>query len=112
MHGSVKAGVGKMVRLVRLILRFYRRFCLLALAISLFIIKESTAHGVEAIAIAFWTKVITAAIIGAFIWYRYQSGFYYYKNLGIGKGALLIAVTSLDLLLFILMFVVVSCLHD
>lgn len=73
---------------------------------------KSAAHGVAATAFAFWIKVITTAIIGGFAYYGYQPEFQYYKNLGIGKNVLLIAVAFLDLLVFILMSVVASSLND
>lgn len=105
----MEAKIGKMFRLV---LRFYRRFCLISLAISLFIVMKSVAHGVAEIIFAFWIKVMTTVIIGGFVYYTYQPEFQYYKNLGIGKRMLLITTISLDLLIYILMSVVVSGLYD
>ncbi len=108
MHGVMGAKIGKMFRLV---LRFFRRFCFISLMISLFIVMKSAALGVAAMAFAFWIKVITTVILGGFVYFSYQPEFQYYKNLGIGKNTLLTAAVSLDLLLYILMSVVVSCLY-
>ncbi len=72
---------------------------------------KSVPHGVAAISFAFWIKVITLVILIGFVYSRYQPEFYYYKNLGIGKRMLLIAVASLDLLLYISMAFIVSGLY-
>ncbi len=111
-HEVVNAKSGKTLRLVRLILQFYRRFCVISLLISLYIVYESASQGAGVIAFSFWIKAITVAIIGGFVYFGYQHEFYYYKNLGIGKRTLLIAVTSLDLFLYMSMVFIVSGLYD
>ncbi len=108
----MKTEFSKTFRLIRLILRFYRRFCLFSLGISLYIVMESAPLGIAAIGFAFWIKAITLGIIIGFVSYRYQPEFYYYKNLGISKRTLLIAVSFLDLLLYISMVFIVSGLYD
>ncbi|ODS82823.1 MAG: hypothetical protein ABS46_07880 [Cytophagaceae bacterium SCN 52-12] len=108
----MKTKVGETFRLARLILRFYRRFCFVSLAISLFIVMKSAALGAPATIFAFWIKIMTTAVIGGFIYYSYHPEFQYYKNLGIGRNTMLIAAVSLDLLLYILMSATVSRLYD
>ena len=93
-------------------MRFYRRFCFISLAISLFIVMKSAALGTVATIFAFWIKVTTTAVIGGFIYYSHQPELQYYKNLGIGKNTMLVAAVSLDLLLYILMCAAVFPLYD
>lgn len=96
--------VQKVTRHFYLCLRFYGSSCIFSSLISVAIIHQSLGEGVSAIVLSFWFKLFTLLITLIFVWYQNSRRFYYYKNLGLSKKALLVSCFFLDFSLYGLMY--------
>ena len=96
------ASVSSLLKTLRLMYSFYRRFCLVTLGLTACCIAIGWDQGISTFAPLFWFKIISLLLV----WYlvqTFQSNvFYYYWNLGVSKSRLWVFSLGFDFLLFLL----------
>jgi hypothetical protein len=85
---------------------FYRNFLLAAWLVNAACLFLFWRYGLEAFAVLFWFKIATLALIFYFINSYKQNEFYYYRNLGIPKRVLWTVTLSVDIIVFIILFII------
>lgn len=92
---------------IRLMLLFYKNFCGVSLAITLFCVGTFWRYNFHLFFFLFWFKVITLGLIYYFINMTKKNEFYYYQNLGLSKEILWIATLAFDFIICIALFILV-----
>lgn len=94
-----------LMKMIRLILSFYKSFAFASLAISLSCVIIINKWGGDTFIALLWYKIITMGLIFYYIQTNKSDNFFYYKNLGLTKKLLWITTLSLDFILFLLITV-------
>jgi len=94
------------MRVLKLILSFYKSFAFLSLLITLSSVSIAFANGFGVFAILFWFKILTLGLIFYYINNYKRAEFYYFKNLGISKLKLWVSTLLFDIVLFIALLIV------
>jgi len=95
----------RLLKIIRLILTFYRNFFLAAFVITSCCVEIFWKYGVDIFLEIFWFKLFTLALIFYFIKKFKTKEFYYYQNLGVSKAILWITTLTFDLVLFIFLLI-------
>ncbi len=86
---------------LRLIFTFYLSFALPAIILSLAAASAVFLYGLAALAISWYFKSITLAIIAFYFNTYYKKNYYYYQNLGVSKSFLWIGSITADIILYV-----------
>lgn len=95
-----------MARLISIFL-FYRSFAAFSWIVTGASMAVIYQYGIHWITPMFWMKVLTLGLTWYFIKVYKRREFYYFKNLGASSKFLWISAFSLDLILFILAFILI-----
>ena len=96
----------KLLKLIRLILTFYRSFFLATFIISACCVEIFWKYGIETFLALFWFKIFTLALIFYYTGKFKAREFYYYQNLGISKAILWTTTLTFDFTLFLFLLIV------
>jgi len=92
---------------LRLIGTFYKSFAFASNLISAIFLYLIYKNGIFLFTTLFWFKIIILGIIIFFINNYKKDEFYYYQSLGLSKLSLWIATITIDLLIFIILFILI-----
>jgi len=93
------------MKIIRLILIFYRLYAFLSFIINLACVLTISTWGIRGITAVFWYKIFTLGFTYYYINNNKKEEFFYYKNLGLSKKNLWISTLTIDLFLFITIIV-------
>jgi hypothetical protein len=94
------------MRVLRLILTFYKSFAFVSSMITLACLSITYTWGIETFVFLFWFKMITLGLILYYIFNYQKNVFYYYKNLGLTKNRLCTVTLSIDFTLFVALTII------
>lgn len=94
----------ELFRLTGLIVRFYKRIALVSVLLSAAVVWSQSVIGYYGILLGFWPKLFSFFLILGYVIFQNDRQFYYYKNLGVDKRTMLVAVGILDMVLYLTMF--------
>jgi len=93
----------RLVKKIRLIVHFYKGFCLLSLLITAVCLVLFWEYGFSIFSMLLWLKAATLFLIFRFIKSYKAREFYYYHNLGVSKMVLWAVTLSFDLLVYLIL---------
>lgn len=99
------------MKLIRLLLTFYRLYAAPGISISLACGYIFFSNSFTVLPLLFWFKILTTPILALYINYRQKHFYYYYKNLGVSKHQLWISTLSFDGFIFIVLLLIAYLLH-
>lgn len=105
-YASVRYHNMRLLKIIHLILTFYKNFFLATSLITIGCIIPSYKFGTETFFAIFWCKIAGLAFVFYFIKTYKSKEFYYYQNLGISKTLLWLSTFTIDFILFILSLVI------
>lgn len=94
------------LRLLQLIITFYRNFFIASTAITICCVWLFNRNGITTFFPLFWFKIVTLALIFYFIKEYKKREIFYYNNLGISQNLLWFSTLSFDLILFIVSLII------
>ena len=91
---------------LRLFFTFYLNFAIPSIILSMAAATFVFLFGLAALALSWYFKSITLAIISFYINNHHKRDYYYYQNLGVSKTFLWISSTTADIALYLLLILI------